>query len=67
MPRMVFTVTEEMHEALKRQAEQRGATLSGLLRLILADWLAQQGEAIEWRVESGGWRGVTASEAEEGQ
>lgn len=56
MPRMVITITEEMHEALKRKAQERGATLSGLTRKVLADWLKEQGEKVEWIVEWGGNR-----------
>lgn len=54
--RLVFTVTREMHQALKRQAARRGATLAGLVRLILGEWLEQHGEKIEWQVEWGGTR-----------
>lgn len=52
--RLMLTVTDEMHAALKRQAVRRGATQSGLVRVILGEWLEQQGEDIDWAVEWGG-------------
>lgn len=52
----MLTVTDEMHAAIKRQAIRRGATQSGLVRVILAEWLEQQGEPVDWAVEWGGGR-----------
>lgn len=54
--RLMLTVTDEMHAAIKRQANRRGATQSGLVRFILSEWLQGQGEDIEWVVEWGGGR-----------
>ena len=42
--------------ALKRQAARRGATLSGLMRSILGEWLEEQGDPVDWVVEWGGRR-----------
>ena len=53
MSRIVMTVTDEMHEALKEEAKKRGATLSGLSRKILADWLEENGNPVNWYIEWG--------------
>lgn len=60
-PRMIITVTEEMHQAFKKKAMERGATMSGLARLILAEWLKEQGENVEWQV---GWGRLREDEDE---
>ena len=52
--RLMLTITNEMHAAIKRQAIRRGATQSGLVRVILGEWLGQHGENIDWAVEWGG-------------
>lgn len=54
--RLILATTDEMHEALKQQAAERGATTSGLVRMILGQWLEAQGEPVEWRIEWGGHR-----------
>lgn len=54
--RVMVVLTDEMHVALNRQAARRGATLSGLVRAVLGEWLLAQGEDIEWIVEWGGRR-----------
>lgn len=54
--RVIVVLTDEMHAAIKRQAARRGATLSGLMRAILGEWLQEQGENVEWMVEWGGRR-----------
>lgn len=61
--RLMLTVTDEMHAALKRQAIRRGATQSGLVRVILGEWLIQQGEDIDWAIEWGGGRREKAEDA----
>ncbi len=38
MVRFLISTTEEMHTGFKRAADQRGQTLSGLIRQILWDW-----------------------------
>ncbi|MEZ4539300.1 MAG: hypothetical protein R3C43_04890 [Chloroflexota bacterium] len=54
--RVMLVLTDDMHAALKRQAAQRGATLSGLVRAVLGDWLEEQGEPVDWILEWGGRR-----------
>ena len=63
--RLMLTVTDEMHAAIKRQAIRRGATQSGLVRVILGEWLEQQGEAIDWAVEWGGRHETTEPDQEQ--
>ena len=54
--RVVITVTDEMHEALGRLAARRGATVAGLIRSVMGEWLEEQGEVIDWAVSWGGRR-----------
>lgn len=41
MTRFLISTTEEMRDKLKILAEERGQTLSGLIRQILWDWVKQ--------------------------
>lgn len=61
--RVVVTVTDEMLLALKRHASSRGASMSGLIRVILGEWLESQGSPVEWVIEWGGRR-VDESDAD---
>lgn len=54
--RVMLVLTDEMHEALNRQAARRGATLSGLVRSVLGEWLAEQGDPVDWVLAWGGYR-----------
>lgn len=45
-----------MDEAAKRLAEERGATLSNLIRMIVAEYLAEHGKKIDAKVRWGGTR-----------
>ena len=54
--RVVITVTDEMHKALGRLAARRGATVAGLIRSVMGEWLEEQGEVIDWAVSWGGRR-----------
>lgn len=58
MPRIILTVTDEMASDLKAQAARRGATLSGLARLYMAQGLsADTAKPIDqYRVSAGGAR-----------
>lgn len=58
MPRIILTVTDEMASDLKTQATRRGATLSGLTRLYIAQGLtAETAKPIErYMVSAGGAR-----------
>lgn len=57
--RVIVILTDDLHLALKRQAARRGATLSGLIRSVLGDWLDEQGDPVDWVVEWGGRREKT--------
>lgn len=61
MARIIFTVNAEMQEDLEKEAKERGATVSGLIRLILAEALASKTgkDADMYRVEHGGNRQST--------
>ena len=50
----MLKIAVETHAASKLQASRRGATQSGLVRVILGEWLEQHGENIDWAVEWGG-------------
>ncbi len=54
--RVMLVLTEEMHDALNRQAARRGATISGLVRSVLGEWLEQQGDPVDWVLAWGGRR-----------
>ena len=54
--RVMLVLTDEMHEALNRQAARRGATLSGLVRSVLGEWLTEQGDPVDWVLAWGGYR-----------
>ncbi|MBZ0293890.1 MAG: hypothetical protein K8L99_15100 [Anaerolineae bacterium] len=58
MPRIIFTVTDEMEADLKDQARKSGATLSGLIRLYLTEKLIEKtGKPVSaYEVETGGDR-----------
>lgn len=54
--RVMLVLTEEMHKALNRQAARRGATISGLVRSVLGEWLEEQGDPVDWVLAWGGRR-----------
>lgn len=54
--RIVITVPEHVHAALMRQAGRRGASMSGLIRAVMGEWLQEQGELVDWVVTWGGRR-----------
>ena len=54
--RVVITLTDEMHQAIKQQAALHGATQSGLIRAVMGQWLAERGVRVDWLVEWGGSR-----------
>lgn len=49
-------VPDEMDDAVRRLADERGATLSNFVRMIVADYLAEHGEKVESKVKWGGNR-----------
>lgn len=57
MGRIVITLTDDMHEALKETAKEKSNSVSGITRLALYEWLKANGRIIEdWYVEWGGDR-----------
>lgn len=42
MTRFLISVPEAMRETLKTEAKKEGQTLTGLIRIILRDWLNAQ-------------------------
>lgn len=54
--RIGFNVTESMGNALKEEAGKRGATLSNLLRILIAERLEQLGYEVETGIAWGGDR-----------
>jgi hypothetical protein len=48
---MTFNVSADMHESVRRQFKQRGATMAGLIRVVLGEGLEAQGERGHWAVE----------------
>jgi predicted transcriptional regulator len=56
-PRMIFTISEEARDALKRVAAKTTIAESDLMRQAIADLLLKHGEAASVEVDRGGWRG----------
>lgn len=56
MPRWGIVVTDEMDEAVKGLADERGATISNLVRLIVKEYLAEHGQQVEGKMKWGGKR-----------
>lgn len=54
--RVMFVLTDDMQDELNRLAAERGATLSGMVRSILGEYLASQGRPVEWSLPWGGSR-----------
>ena len=58
--RITLTLPDDMREALMLVAEQRGASMSNLIRMAVADMLAKEGHTVNSFVSWGGDR-VTVS------
>jgi translation initiation factor 2 alpha subunit (eIF-2alpha) len=56
-PRMIFTISEEARDALKRVAKKTSIPESDLMRQAMADLLAKYGETSNVDVDRGGYRG----------
>jgi metal-responsive CopG/Arc/MetJ family transcriptional regulator len=57
MVRIVVSLKEEMHEALKEIAKKKSNSVSGITRLALYDLLKENGYTVEdWYIEWGGSR-----------
>lgn len=56
-PRMIFTISEEARDALKRVAKKTNITEADLMRQAMADLLARYDEVAAVEVDRGGYRG----------
>ena len=57
MDRLHIPLPEEMKDALRRQADRRGAPMSAIVRLAISEWLYTVGEPrYDWRADWGGVR-----------
>lgn len=54
MPTWGINVSEEMDEAIKAIAEERGATISNLVRQAVAEYLTKQGKPVKANVKTWG-------------
>lgn len=54
MPTWGVNVSDEMDEALKEIAEERGATISNLVRQAVAEYLAKQGKPVNAKMTTWG-------------
>ena len=54
--RVMLVLTDEMHDALRDEAAKRGASLSGFVRVALAEYLAGLGVDINPVLPWGGRR-----------
>ncbi len=54
--RMTLYLTEEIYKALQRQAKMRRRSVSGLIRLVMTDYLEGRGIEIRDGVKRGGYR-----------
>lgn len=65
MVRIVVSMKEEMHEALKEIAKQNSNSVSGITRLALYELLKENGHTVEdWYIEWGGSRKKSEGEEE---
>ena len=58
---IVVTMTADMHAALLELAPLHGATVAGLTRTLLAQWLEEQGRPVDWVIPWGGRRARPSS------
>lgn len=67
MPRIIITLTDEMHTALKRQSRNLKTPIAVLIREAVSNYLADKGELIETEIKWGGCRkcGLIPSEGED--
>lgn len=47
MPRMAVVLSDEISEALKEIADERGATISNLIRMSIVEFLERNGKVIK--------------------
>jgi hypothetical protein len=62
MPKLAVTVTEEMEEALNREAGKRGAPVSSVVREAIKEFFEKRGIQIGGEVSWGGNRRVEDTE-----
>lgn len=54
--KVVFTVTDDMEEALNEEARRRGAPVASVVREVLKEFFAKQGKKVDSEVTWGGNR-----------
>lgn len=57
MPRLVITVSENMHEALKEESNRTGVPMAALIRRAIEDWARRNKLDATDHVSWGGKRG----------
>jgi hypothetical protein len=65
MARLGLRITDEMEEALGREAAKTRIPLSELVRMAIEDMLKQRGYELTETVERGGWRGGAKDKRQE--
>lgn len=63
MPTWAVNVTEEMDEVVRDMTEEHGATISNIVRIAMAEYLAKHGKPVESGV--GQWGGRKKSKRDE--
>lgn len=63
-PRMIFTISEEAREALKRVSDKTMIQEADLMRLAIGKLLEEYGEQVSVEVDRGGYRGGPKSSRE---
>lgn len=59
--RVMLVLTDEMHDVLRDEAAKRGASLSGFVRVALAEYLAGLGVDVNPVLPWGGRRGASVA------
>ncbi len=47
MKKVMVTMPEILHEALREYADETGASISGLMRIMAIEWLRERGREVE--------------------
>lgn len=47
MMKVMITMPEELHEAMREYADETGASVSGLVRVMAIEWLRNRGREVE--------------------
>lgn len=63
MPRLIFTVNDQMEQELRQVADERGMPIAALIREAVATYLASLGRPVQKNVD---WGGKRADERDSG-